>query len=112
MINYNDRVFRSVSNSENGDVNDETIFNYQQNSFLVSATYSGGAILFGHLLGLVNNEGVMEISYHHVNEEGDIRTGVCLSTPEILPNGKIRLHERWKWTNGDLSEGESTLEEI
>ena len=112
MINYNDRVFRSVSNSENGDVNDETIFNYQQNSFLVSATYSGGAILFGHLLGLVNNEGVMEISYHHVNEEGDIRTGVCLSTPEILPNGKIRLHERWKWTNGDLSEGKSTLEEI
>ena len=112
MINYNDKVFRSVSNTENGDVNGETVFNYQQNSFLVSATYSGGAVLFGHLIGLVNTDGVMEISYHHINDDGDIRTGVCLSTPEILPNGKIRLHERWKWTNGDLSEGESMLEEI
>jgi hypothetical protein len=112
MINYNDKVFRSVSNSENGDVSEETVFNYQQNSFLVSATYSGGAILFGHLIGLANNDGVMEISYHHVNEDGDIRTGVCLSTPEVLPNGKIRLHERWKWTNGDGTEGESILEEV
>jgi hypothetical protein len=112
MINYNERVFRSLSNSDNGEVGEETIFNYQQNSFLVSATYSGGAILFGHLIGLVNSDGVMEISYHHINEEGDIRTGICFSTPEILPNGKVRLHEKWKWTNGDGSEGESVLEEL
>ena len=112
MINYNDRTFRSVSNSDNDDVSEETMFQYQQNSFVVSATYSGGPILFGHLIGLVNADGVMESSYHHINDNGDIRTGVCLSTPEVLDNGKIRLHERWKWTNGDGSEGESVLEEV
>ena len=112
MINYNEKAFRAVSHSENSDVSEETIFQYQQNSFLVSATYSGGGVVFGHLIGLVNTEGMMEISYHHVNEEGDIRTGICYSTPEVLPNGKIRLHEKWKWTNGDGSEGQSVVEEI
>jgi len=111
MIDYNDRVFRSVSNSPNGEVDEETIFQYQQQSFLVSATYSGGGILFGHLIGLANAEGVMELSYHHINKEGNLRTGVCVTTPELLPDGKIRLHERWRWTNGDGSEGESIAEE-
>jgi len=39
-------------------------------------------------------------------------TGICTSTPEILPDGKIRLHEKWRWTSGDLSEGESVIEEV
>ena len=112
MINYNDRTFRSISSSANGDAGEETLFHYQQQSFLVSATYSGGAVLFGHLIGLVNAEGIMEISYHHINDEGEVRTGISVSRPEVLPNGKIRLHERWRWTNGDGSEGESLLEEV
>jgi len=39
-------------------------------------------------------------------------TGICKSKPEILPNGKIRLHERWQWTSGDLSLGQSIIEEL
>jgi hypothetical protein len=111
MIHYNGKTFRSVSTSTHGEVNDETVFEYQQNSFLVSATYSGGSILFGHLIGLVNADGIMDIRYHHVNNEGQLRTGICHSTPEILPDGKIRLHERWRWTGENEGEGESVLEE-
>jgi hypothetical protein len=29
-----------------------------------------------------------------------------------MKNGKIRLHEKWQWTSGDGSKGESILEEI
>src|SRR4051794_16611343 len=111
MISYNDKTFRSIANTANGEVNGDTIFQYQQNSFLVSATYSGGGVLFGHLIGLVDANGVMDIRYHHVNNEGKLRTGICFTTPELLPNGKLRLHEKWKWTNGDESEGESIVEE-
>jgi len=39
-------------------------------------------------------------------------TGTCFSKPEIMDNGKIRLHETWKWTSGDKSKGNSILEEI
>src|SRR5690606_18930429 len=109
--NYNDKIFKPVSQTPNGEASEETIFHYQQQSFLVSATYGGGPVLFGPLIGLVKDQGVMEISYHHVNHEGKVRTGECISRPEILPNGKIRLHEKWKWTNGG-GEGESILEEV
>lgn len=112
MINYDNRTFRTVSNSVNGEVTEETTYQYQQEGRLVSAIYNGGPILFGHLIATVNEEGQLDMRYHHLNMYGELKTGICISTPEIMPNGKIRLHEKWKWTNGDESEGESIIEEI
>lgn len=51
------------------------------------------------------------MSYHQINTDGNLMTGVCTSKPEFLANGKIRLHESWKWTSGDKSEGKSINEE-
>lgn len=39
-------------------------------------------------------------------------TGKCTSKPEILENGKIRLHENWEWTSNDKTKGKSIIEEI
>ena len=52
------------------------------------------------------------MSYHQINIEGQIMTGLCKSTPEILPDGRIRLYEDWRWTSGDKSKGKSVLEEV
>jgi hypothetical protein len=112
MINYNDKTFRSVSNSANGEVSEGTVFEYQQEGDLVSATYCGGSVVFGHLIGIVADSGEMDIRYHHLNILGQLMTGICQSAPVILPDGRIRLYERWKWTSGDESEGESVVEEI
>jgi hypothetical protein len=49
--------------------------------------------------------------YHQINDQDKLMTGICISTPEILENGKIRLHENWKWTSGDYSKGSSIIEE-
>ncbi len=32
--------------------------------------------------------------------------------PEVLPDGRLRLREVWQWTSGDLSQGESVVEEV
>ncbi len=32
--------------------------------------------------------------------------------PEILPDGRLRLHEHWEWTNGAQGRGESIIEEV
>jgi hypothetical protein len=29
-----------------------------------------------------------------------------------LPSGRLQLHQKWQWTNGDLSKGESVVEEV
>jgi hypothetical protein len=111
-INYNNKTFRPLSNTENGETSPETIFHYQQKGQMVTATYSGGAIQFGHLLGLVDEQGNIDMRYHQINTNDELMTGVCRSRPETLPNGKLRLHETWQWTSGDLSKGTSVIEEI
>lgn len=111
MVNYNNRTFRPVSNSENGETSDDTVFLYKQAGNILTSEYSGGKIIAGHLIGLVGANGEIEMSYHQVNEKGEMRTGLCNSVPEILPNGKIRLHETWEWTSGDKSKGQSVIEE-
>ncbi len=112
MINYNEKKFRPVSNTENGETSGETIFIYKQEGNIVTSEYSGGRIINGHLIGVVDESGNIDIRYHQVNDKGLLMTGICTSTPEVLGNGKIRLHERWQWTSGDKSIGCSILEEI
>jgi hypothetical protein len=111
-MNYHDKKFKMVSNSYNGEVSTDIIFHYHQVGHMIHCTYSGGYILLGHLIGRVENDFSINLNYHQINVRNEISTGICHSMPEILPNGKIRIHEKWQWTSGDLSEGVSILEEI
>jgi len=110
-IDYNNKVFVSTSNSDNGEVSDKTVFNYRQWKDIIWACYSGGNIVKGYLVGKCHKDGKLEFSYQHVNTKKEIRTGKCKSIPEILPDGRIRLLESWEWTNGDRSKGSSVIEE-
>lgn len=112
MINYHDRRFVPVSNSANGEVSPEVIFHYRQTGRIVTCSYAGGRIVSGQLIALVDDEGGLDMRYHQVNDRGELMTGVCRSTPEVLPDGRIRLHEEWRWTSGDGSSGSSLLEEV
>ncbi len=111
-MNYHDRKFKAVSNSENGEVAEGMIFHYQQQYNIVTCEYAGGEIVKGHLIGVVDNDGNIKMRYHQVNKKGHLMTGKCHSKPEIMENGLIRLHEEWEWTSGDESKGSSILEEI
>jgi len=111
MIHYDNKVFRPVALSGNGEVSGETLFRYRQQEDIVTAEYSGGHIRYGHLVGLVRADGSIDMRYHQVNLEGALMTGICISVPELLPDGRLRLHETWEWTSGDRSKGHSMLEE-
>lgn len=111
-INYHKKKFKSSQNSAEGEVSGETVFSYFQKEKIVWGTYEGGAIIFGTITGKLLPGGKLEFAYQHVNDQHDIRTGRCKSTPEILKNGLIRLHEKWQWTSGDLTSGESVIDEV
>ncbi len=111
-INYDNKTFAPVQNSETGDVNTETVFHYHQKDNLVWAEYTGGEIVFGSLIAKVTEEDWLEMRYQHLNAQGELMTGKCFSTPEILADGRIRLYEKWQWTSGNLAKGESIVEEI
>lgn len=110
-MNYQGKKFRSVSNSPNGEVSGETIFYYEQTGNILTAKYAGGGVEEGHLIALVDEQGCLDMRYHHVNVQGVLQTGICHSRPEILPDGRIRLYEQWRWTSGDGSSGQSVVEE-
>jgi hypothetical protein len=112
MINYNNKTFRSSESTGNSETNTETIFIYRQDGNIVTASYAGGNIISGHLVGLVDSTGRLDMRYHHINTDHIIMTGTCITTPELSESGKLILHEKWQWTSGDMSKGESKLEEI
>lgn len=112
MLNLNGKKFCSIENSGNGEVSGETIFNYFQDGKIVWADYSGGSIIKGNLIALMDDNGRLTMNYHHINKKYEIMTGECKSIPEKLPDGRIRFHEEWKWTVGDFSSGNSIVEEI
>lgn len=112
MINYHQKTFQSIANTDNGEVGEQTLFHYQQKGNIVWAEYSGGVIVKGFLVAKVIENDALDMRYEHINSAGEIMTGKCSSTPEILPDGRIRLYEKWQWTSGDLSSGESIIEEI
>ncbi|WP_174545275.1 n-acetylglutamate synthase [Formosa haliotis] len=109
---YNNKKFRPIENSENGGTSSDTIFEYKQVGNILTSNYHGGQIVKGHLIGLVDANGVIDMRYHQVNTKGELMTGICKSVPELMTNGKIRLYEHWKWTSGDQTSGTSVLEEI
>ncbi len=112
MINYNGKRFVSIANTENGEVSSKTFFDYTQEGNILSASYSGGEIIKGFLIGIVEENGCLNFRYNHVNTRNEIRGGQCYSTPELLPDGRIRLHESWKWLDNEQTEGKSTIEEV
>ncbi len=111
MIDYNGKIFRTAVNSNNGETSKETVFTYHQKGNILTANYEGGPVKKGHLIGIVDEQGNIDLRYHQVNIRDEIMTGICRSRPEILSNGKIRLHESWQWTSGDRSKGRSIIEE-
>lgn len=114
-IHYDGRLFRPVTNAPNGQVCGETLFRYSQSGAVLTAGYSGGGIRTGSMLGLVQDDGSLRFCYHHLTDAGELRSGVCDSRPEILDDGRIRLHESWRWTLGAdpaTAEGHSIVEEV
>jgi hypothetical protein len=114
MIHYGERLFRPVSTVGKGDVGANTIFRYEQRDTVLMGTYSGGTIEFGSLIGKVHRDGRLTFLYQHITKSGTLKSGKCESRPEILPSGKIRLHESWEWLSGqDIGQtGTSVVEEF
>lgn len=111
-MNYDGKRFQSISNTRNGETSSATQFCYHQKDEVVWAEYFGGRIKFGTLLARVDQEGNLDMRYQHLNETGELLTGICHTRPELLTCGKWRLHESWQWTCRDFSKGQSVLEEI
>lgn len=110
-VSFDHRRLVSAANTANADCSPGTRFFYRQHGARVWATYEGERVQFGSLVAVGDHHGRLDMRYHHVDLAGQWRTGKCQATPEVLPGGRLRLHEEWQRTNGDFSIGHSIVEE-
>jgi hypothetical protein len=74
--------------------------------------FSGGSARRGALCGLCAEDGTLEFAYTMVLTSGEVVSGRCVSTPEVLSDGRIKLYERWERYGPNGATGVSELEEL
>ena len=50
--------------------------------------------------------------YYHVNAEGKILIGKCLSILEKLEDGRLKFKDEWEWLSDDKSSAYSEIVEV
>ncbi len=103
------RVFAAVDPGE-GETSRETTFHYTEMADMVSATYSGGRVRRGFLVG-VRDGNSLDFRYAQLHVDGTTASGHCQSEIEQLEDGRLRLLEHWSWESRQGS-GQSIVEEL
>ncbi len=107
MINYDGRRFQAL-----GAGGEAAVAVYRQSGDLLWGEFSGGETRRGALCGLCAPDGNLDFTYTTVLTSGEVIAGRCLSTPQVLKDGRIRLHEKWERFGPNASTGVSEIEEI
>lgn len=108
MINYDGRLFRKTDDT----APDSPLVRYNQSGDLVWAEFAGGPVRRGSMAGTCAPDGTIDFAYSMVMAGGEVISGQCVSTPQLLPGGYVRLHERWERYGTHAASGTSYLEEV
>ena len=111
-VSYDNKFFIGIVNYDDGDLTRETVFRYRQKGEVVWGSFEGGRVMHGNFIAKIIEDDKLDMVWQYLNKEGELHTGICISTPELLPDGRIRLHESWQLTSGDKKTGESVIEEL
>ena len=111
-FNLNNKKFALVTNSENGQVNDETIFHYWQEKDIVTAEYSGGTIRTGKIIALLKGN-TLEMLYNCLTTDNELKAGKATTIVSTNEFGKLKLFLDWRWLNQSIdTTGKSEYIEI
>lgn len=109
--NFHNKKFRVVKNDGPGaEVNENTIFNFQQEGNVIHADYYGGKVKVGKFLGIISGD-TINFRYIQVNTEGQFQTGHSTDKVQIKEKGKLRLIDEWEWETKE-GKGFCIMEEI
>ncbi|TMU55988.1 hypothetical protein [Flagellimonas algicola] len=100
-----------VQTAANGVVNHETIFSFSQQDVQVQASYSGGNIAKGFLIGVLKKE-ILNFSYCQLQTDGILDNGSSKAQLSITAEGKLRLTEHFDWKSRPGEIGINVFEQL
>ena len=109
-LSLDGRTLAGVSNADAGDVDTETRFEFRQEGDRISATYAGGDVVDGYLVGSIDGS-TWDIRYVQLTTSGETATGHSVGEITELEDGRVRVEDEWEWESKPGS-GASVLEEV
>lgn len=109
-MNLNNVKMNVIETAGNGIVNELTIFTFSQTDNFISATYSGGQILQGYLVGTLN-QNKLSFSYCQMQTNGKMDNGQS-ECDILIENEKIRLVEHFIWESRNGEAGINIIQEL
>jgi len=110
-INFNNKKFVLVENSKNGEVNMDTIFEYQQDGNLVTANYHGGSVKYGKIIAHLEND-QLDMLYQCITSDNELKAGKAVAKISLTHTNKIKLNLNWQWLTDSLGAGTSEYIEL
>lgn len=104
-MNLNNRVFVSE------DFITDATFHYTQSEDIVTATIQGRNIMYGELVGLVNQDGIIHFIFNYLGYDSQFYSGKCHLHTKKERNNKYRLYGLCE-VSGTETEKEISLQEI
>jgi hypothetical protein len=100
-FNFDNKRFVLIQNSESGQVNSETIFEYKQQDNLVMVDYFGGTIKYGKIIADLKDD-ELNMLYECLTTDNQLKAGKATAKISLSDNAKIKLNLLWEWlTNGN-----------
>ncbi|MDN3674352.1 hypothetical protein QWY99_14935 [Flavobacterium branchiarum] len=109
--NFNNKKFALIENSESGQVNSETVFEYNQNGNLVTADYFGGTIKYGKIIAELKDD-ELNMLYQCLTTDNLLKAGKAIAKISLNENGKLKLSLNWEWLTNRNEKGQSEYIEI
>ncbi len=109
--NFDNKKFALIQNSDSGQVNSETVFEYKQQDNLVTADYYGGTIKYGKIIAELKND-ELNMLYQCLTTDNQLKAGKAFAKVSLLDTGKIKLSLNWEWLTNGSEKGNSEYIEI
>ena len=93
-----------------GVVNSDTYFDFKQEGYIVTASYKGGGINTGYLIGKLNNN-KLEFRYAQLQTDGKLDGGHSSCEVNVLEDGRMQIVEHFQWESREGT-GTNIFEEI
>lgn len=99
QVNLAGKTFILLQNSAHGSATSETIVRWKKEEEVLTAVYTGGAIIYGRIVGLQHGM-KLNLLYHCLTVDNELKAGKAIADISFAPDEKLRLDLDWEWLDG------------